>query len=365
MKVQPPVAQNISAASKCVPGTAVKRTDQRTVIRRLHIRYFSAVLPRFVDLIKHSHAITGAGLVEVRQDYPLPSADLADGHQIKIFAQFTLLEIARFPGGKSYYDGLCMPFMVDGELFAVVFTPNNCPVNNKFTNERYMFQTPNGTFRYIEGKIFQAERHIRLNEDFSSGRTCSFIYNHPDFRRSIAQSIGKKGNILSVGTGEGLLEALLLNKGNKITGIENHPESAKAACQKGLAMVQGDANEITKLIDPGSKFDAVLTMEVIGYLWIDEFLENIKQFLRPGGELIVLTQISENMPPGMICPHYIYYDWQTTKALLMGHGFEVGHAIFLRQERDKKGKISVIQSTLEQDAKNSDSVFLRARLTTP
>jgi 2-polyprenyl-3-methyl-5-hydroxy-6-metoxy-1,4-benzoquinol methylase len=89
-------------------------------------------------------------------------------------------------------------------------------------------------------------------------------YNH--FRGSILEYVPKSAEcVLSVGCADGITEAELVKEGIKVVGVELNHESAIAARQKGLIVLEGDATDID-VTEVSDCYDCLIYADILEHL---------------------------------------------------------------------------------------------------
>lgn len=89
--------------------------------------------------------------------------------------------------------------------------------------------------------------------------------------------------ILDLGCGDGVLTARIAEAGSEVTGLEPDPDMAKAAGNRGLAVLEHDAHEP---FGEGA-FDAIFSNAALHWMREpDVVLRNVRRALRPGGRFV-------------------------------------------------------------------------------
>ncbi len=116
-------------------------------------------------------------------------------------------------------------------------------------------------------------------------QTAYYAHVRQDVLASVPQGVRR---VLSIGCGEGRTEAELVARGVEVTGIELNPEAAKAASQKGIKVICGDATASSAQLANCPPFDCLIYADVLEHIQDPESVlrEHIK-FLAPGGVVIV------------------------------------------------------------------------------
>jgi methionine biosynthesis protein MetW len=93
--------------------------------------------------------------------------------------------------------------------------------------------------------------------------------------------------VLSLGCGGGRTEAELVKRGASVLGIEPHEPAARAAEQRGLEMLVGDADSTVGAL-AGREFDCLIYADVLEHIRDPEaVLEAHVPLLKPGGSVII------------------------------------------------------------------------------
>src|SRR5215469_17312122 len=116
----------------------------------------------------------------------------------------------------------------------------------------------------------------------------TFTYDSPALRRWVASQLTAKGSeILSIGCGAGELEHELAALGHAVIGLDLSAAMLKRARRKGLShLVAANAG---RLPFDGAQFDAVMIIESIGYLALDQVFRESRRVLRRRGRLLITT----------------------------------------------------------------------------
>jgi len=133
--------------------------------------------------------------------------------------------------------------------------------------------------------------------------------------------------ILDVGCGEGVFLSTISDEWSK-QGVEPSAVGASLARQKNLDVAHG-------LLDTSHQYqvDLISALDVIEHI-VDphHFVESLKQHLRPGGLVLLLTGDAGSYPAKVAGPQWSYLRWcghisvfsqSGLRNLLAGHGFEV------------------------------------------
>lgn len=105
---------------------------------------------------------------------------------------------------------------------------------------------------------------------------------------TIISLAGKEKTILDIGCCGGEIGQQLLNKNNKVYGLDISPTAVKKACSVGIIAKKNNIE--TENIPFRIKFDTVIAAEIIEHLAdTDAFLEKVRNKLKPRGELIITT----------------------------------------------------------------------------
>lgn len=114
-------------------------------------------------------------------------------------------------------------------------------------------------------------------------------------KKKILQHFGGKEdlNILDVGCGGGLICEPFARMGFEVTGIDASEKNIKIAelhAKKSGLKVDYENKAIEEMPDNGKKFDVILALEIIEHVAdVEEFIENLAKFLKPGGLVFVAT----------------------------------------------------------------------------
>lgn len=98
----------------------------------------------------------------------------------------------------------------------------------------------------------------------------------------------KKGNLIDIGAGNGLILRSFRQKGFEVSGMELSPDLCKAMKKnpqmKGIKIFQGDISQKRG----EAEYDIVLASDVIEHIRDDKkALDNLFSFLKPGGHLVI------------------------------------------------------------------------------
>jgi SAM-dependent methyltransferase len=136
-------------------------------------------------------------------------------------------------------------------------------------------------------------------------------------QRVLAMLEGRRGDVLDVGCGPGLMTEALLSRGWRVTGVDLLEPAVAAARAAAIETRVSDrahylVGDADSLAFRGGRFDAVIAMGVLEYLpSSDGFLGEVHRVLRPGG-VVVLTvptsispsHLSTAFLDGVVAPIY-------------------------------------------------------------
>ncbi|MDD5027818.1 MAG: methyltransferase domain-containing protein, partial [Candidatus Omnitrophica bacterium] len=134
--------------------------------------------------------------------------------------------------------------------------------------------------------------------------TYAVIYR--DYRRYIADIVGRGKSILSNGCGTGELEELLLAQGNRVSGLDISPgmiNAFKLRCPSGEAILANANIDLPRLFKKET-FDVIIFPESIGHMDIPVVTGESYRLLREGGILIITTYEPLNPPAGQLFKSY-------------------------------------------------------------
>jgi len=119
----------------------------------------------------------------------------------------------------------------------------------------------------------------------------TYSSSSPAFRRWLLAELGAKPReILSIGCGNGELEAYLIAEGHRLTGLDPAHPMLRRAARNGLTRtVGGDARDLPFA---AASFDIVIFPESIGHVPLPDVFAEAERVLKPRGALIVTTYAS-------------------------------------------------------------------------
>ena len=119
----------------------------------------------------------------------------------------------------------------------------------------------------------------------------TYSSSSPAFRRWLLAELGEQPlDILSIGCGNGELEAYLIGEGHRLTGLDPSHPMLKRAVRHGLTRpVGGDARALPFA---AASFDIVIFPESIGHVPLPEVFAEARRVLKKRGALIVTTYAS-------------------------------------------------------------------------
>jgi 2-polyprenyl-3-methyl-5-hydroxy-6-metoxy-1,4-benzoquinol methylase len=175
--------------------------------------------------------------------------------------------------------------------------------------------------------------------------------------RLINLFIGKNKRVLDVGCEDGEIAQMLLQNNNQVEGIEiSHPAAGRAR-KLGFQVYEMDLESVW----PRSffhKYDVVFAGEVIEHIFdTDKFLENIRNVLKVGGELIITTPNLASFGRRLLllfgknplievgisntnAGHIRYFTFSSIEALLLKHSFQIMEQTSTIINFDINGKFS-------------------------
>ena len=156
----------------------------------------------------------------------------------------------------------------------------------------------------------------------------TYSSSSPAFRRWLIGELGAKArDILSVGCGNGELEAYLIGEGHRLTGLDPAHPMLKRAARNGLTRpVGGDARALPFA---AASFDIVIFPESIGHVPLPEVFAEASRVLNKSGALIVTTYASHVG----VHSHYRKYRFTDLAAAAEGAGLAIAAQRFLAAKR--------------------------------
>ena len=97
------------------------------------------------------------------------------------------------------------------------------------------------------------------------------------------------GSVLELGPGPGAMTRVLLERGHRVTVVENDPEALEVLNALGVEVISGnlDGTDWLEAI-AGRRFDAVLACDVLEHLRTpEEVLSRLSEFVAPMGQLVI------------------------------------------------------------------------------
>ena len=132
--------------------------------------------------------------------------------------------------------------------------------------------------------------------------------------------------ILSLGCGNAVIEAKLVDAGHDVTGLDINAEAVAYAVRKGLTGIRGDFSKY----EPEEKFDIVYADGFFGHLWgihdnVSDIYERITQkMLKPKGVIIVSNDAPRHTDqevqehPHVPDFHFVSSNYLASQAALIG-----------------------------------------------
>ena len=112
---------------------------------------------------------------------------------------------------------------------------------------------------------------------------------YEDINYGVLRHTGRNQNVLDVGCGTGLIGSIVKKDGNKVTGITNSPEEVKIARKRLDRVYNWDLHNVKRIKLPKNHFDLIMFNDVLDHILNpDEVLRHFRQFLKPGGRIIVV-----------------------------------------------------------------------------
>ncbi|OGC35052.1 hypothetical protein A2311_06000 [candidate division WOR-1 bacterium RIFOXYB2_FULL_48_7] len=209
--------------------------------------------------------------------------------------------------------------------------------------------------QYAIRLVFDAEARL----PFARQNNQTYIRGNPEFRGLMAHQIGELvgagKRILSIGPGQGELEALLSTQYlQNVEAIELSPAMAAVAREQGIRVHVGDAHQMTSLVS--GHFDALVFPESIGYLNLETIFQQSWAILAPGGKLFIITYTIKDGQP---IAGYRRQPYRELAAALAKHGFQVERA---RTFIPIRGRIAISreQADISQSEKEAPILYIRA-----
>lgn len=138
-----------------------------------------------------------------------------------------------------------------------------------------------------------ANQH-RLVADYARGGTSQFedvsmMDIHPDLAENFISRVPANSQVISIGFGEGKLEARLIANGCSVTGIEFVSRFAQKGRALGIEVIEGGAHSALEALD--RKYGAVVMSEVLGDLDPHQIFEQAERILAKGGKILLSTYL--------------------------------------------------------------------------
>ena len=166
------------------------------------------------------------------------------------------------------------------------------------------------------------------DKGWSNSNYFTYSSSSPAFRRWLLGELGERArDILSVGCGNGELEAYLIAEGHRLTGLDPAQPMLKRAARNGLKRgVGGDARALPFA---DASFDIVIFPESIGHVPLPEVFGEAARVLKNRGALIVTTYASHVG----VHSHYRKYRFADLAPAAEAAGLEVAAQRFLAAKR--------------------------------
>lgn len=150
-----------------------------------------------------------------------------------------------------------------------------------------------------------------------NGGVTSLSSLHEPFRRRVINLMGQylhnQATVLSVGCGDGFMEADLAARGHDVIALDLRPTVAQSVTTRGVPFAQADAH---RLPIADRTIDAVLLSESIGQIDPEAGLKEVARVLRLGG-LVALTTypVLKSDDSSVRTERFVFsgtLDWNTT-----------------------------------------------------
>lgn len=146
--------------------------------------------------------------------------------------------------------------------------PDASHIGRYYQSDNYISHT--NTNKGLVNRVYHSIRRITLRQ-----------------KRNLLQSTTGKstGALLDVGAGTGAFAAYMRSSGWQLTGLEPD-ESARKIAKEANGIVLLPSDQLFNL--PGESFDAITLWHVLEHVHaLDEYLEQFKILLKPGGRLFI------------------------------------------------------------------------------
>ncbi len=145
------------------------------------------------------------------------------------------------------------------------------------------------------------------------------------------RKVKKNGRLLDIGCGTGYFPGFMKLKGFEATGVETDPKARAFAEKEFNVKVFSPEEFILKKIDGG--FEVITLWHVLEHVHdLDLYLERIKEYLAPGGALVIALPNCNSLDARFYKEHWAGYDvprhlWHftpsTMKKLAEKHGLQI------------------------------------------
>ncbi|MGC1497485.1 MAG: class I SAM-dependent methyltransferase [Sulfitobacter sp.] len=176
------------------------------------------------------------------------------------------------------------------------------------------------------GSIYDIWEQGQNHGDSVTPSTWSETYKRMMFELLQRHARATPARILSLGCGNAVIEAKLVEAGHDVTGLDMNSEAVAYAAKKGLNAVQGDFYKY----EPEEKFDIVYADGFFGHLWgvqdnVSDIYERIAQkMLKPKGVIIVSNDAPRHTDkevqkhPHVPDFHFVSSNYLASQAALIG-----------------------------------------------
>lgn len=227
------------------------------------------------------------------------------------------------------------------------FRINEIPIPTYYGDEicyvngmKYARDVFRAVYRYNQTKRSVA-KYPEYEEYFVHYPVKHSTYSSHQFARA---AVGTNEDVLDVGCGRGVLAGEFVERGNRVTGIDNiAPDQVSAALEQYLQV-----DLLREGLDPehpqlkGKSFDKILLLDVIEHLpYPEAIVRACQKLLRPGGQLVVSVPNVANISVRLMLllgkfhymergildrTHLRFFTRRTIEELLEGAGFStIGH----------------------------------------